>query len=67
MGLVTLKHLQMVRTTPEVRTTTFVSTSTKFMPRFTNLGINSHEKSSTYNFCDVFIYNTLFLDPNPFV
>ncbi len=31
---------------------------------FTNLVFKSYEKSSTQNFHDVFIYNTLFLDSN---
>ncbi len=33
---------------------------------FANLVINSHEKSNTHNFHNVFIYNTQLLDPNPF-
>jgi hypothetical protein len=34
---------------------------------FTNLVLNSYEKSCTHNFHNVFIYNTLFLDPNRFI
>jgi len=34
---------------------------------FTNLVLNSYEKSCTHNSQNVFIYNTLFLDPNRFI
>jgi hypothetical protein len=32
-----------------------------------NLVLNSYEKLGRRNFHDVFIYNTLFLDPNHFI
>jgi hypothetical protein len=34
---------------------------------FTNLVLNSYEKSWTHNSHNAFIYNTLFLDPNWFI
>jgi len=34
---------------------------------FTNLVLNFYEKSCTHNFQNVFIYNTLFLDPSLFI
>jgi hypothetical protein len=50
--------------TPKVKITTFILTTINL---FANLVINSYGKSCTHNSHNVFIYNTLFLDPKLFI
>jgi hypothetical protein len=64
MGLATLKHLQIAKQFQKLEQLHLFQEPQNL---FTNIVINSHEKSNTHNFHNVFIYNIQLLDPNPFL
>jgi hypothetical protein len=60
-GIGDLKMFMNGKMAPKVITTTYVWTTTKFVYK---CGFKSYEKSGTHICQEVFIYNTVFLDPN---